>query len=90
RKSKGGLKVRGVATSSAYANQGYGGQYGNQGYGNPYGNQGYGNPYGNQGYGNQYGANARADLAFSCNVTIRGQVTDVRISRNQDAYRRGY
>jgi|KBSMisStaDraftv2_1062788.scaffolds.fasta_scaffold386350_1 hypothetical protein len=46
---------------------GYNGQYGNQ-----YGNQ---NGYQNQAY-------ARGDVSFRCNVDYRGQVTDVRIGRN--------
>ena len=50
--------------------------------------------YGNQGYGNGYNgqpsyANQSADLRFNCRVNIRGQVSDVNISRNRVAYR-GY
>ncbi len=91
RRSNGGLRVRGVATSGAYGQQGYGYQqgYGQQGYGyqQGYGQQG----YGQQGYGQQgYGANGQADLSFSCKVNSRGQVTDVNIARNNVGYSRGY
>lgn len=49
-------------------------------------NQGY-----NQGYGyNGYQAQQQADLRFTCRVNMRGQVSDLRISRNQSAYYRGY
>lgn len=55
------------------------------GYGQPYGNA-----YGYQGQGYQdprYAA--QGDLSFRCNVDYRGAVTNVRIGRNQAAYR-GY
>lgn len=85
-RGNGGLRVTGVATSGrgyAYGNQGYGGQgYGNQ----PYGGQPYGNAYG-QG---AYGAQAQADLRFTCRVNLRGQVSDVKISRNGHDQYRGY
>ena len=51
---------------------------------NAYRNQG----YGNQGYGNQGYANAASDLTFRCNVDVRGAVTNVRVSRNNNGYRR--
>ena len=88
RKSSGSIRVHGLISSGAYGQQGYGNQgYGNQGYGNQgYGNQG----YGNQGYGNQGYGNGRADLAFTCKVTLRGQVSDLRISRNDGRYNQGY
>ena len=64
RRSNGGLRVRGVATSGAYGQQGYG----------------------QQGYGQQgYDANGQADLSFNCKVNARGQVTDVKIARNNVA-----
>ena len=89
RKSSGSFRVHGLATSSAYGQQGYGQQgYGQQGYGQQgYGQQGYGyqGGYGQQGY-----ANGGADLAFTCKVTLRGQISDLRISRNDNRYNRGY
>ncbi len=88
RRPNGGLNVRGVATSGAYGQQGYGQQgygYGQQGYGQ----QGYG--YGQQGYGRQgYGVSGQADLSFNCRVNARGQVTNVRVGRNNVRYNRGY
>ncbi len=85
RRSNGGLNVRGVATSGAYGQQGYG-------YQNGYGQRGYGQQgYGQQGYGHHsYGANGQADLSFNCKVNSRGQVTDVRIARDNVRYSRGY
>ncbi len=83
RRSNGGLRVRGVATSGAYGQQGYNGGYNQQGYGQ----QG----YGQQGYGQQgFGANSQADLSFNCRVSARGQISDVNITRNNMGYRRGY
>lgn len=80
RHSQGTVKVKGLASSG----QSYGG-YGNQGY-----NQGYNNGY-NNGYGqNGYQAQQQADLRFTCRVNMRGQVSELRISRNQSAYYRGY
>jgi len=79
RRRNGGLKVSGVASSG----RAFG--YGNPGYGNQgYNNQGYN--YGNHGQ-RAYGANQSADLRFTCRVSIRGQVSDVNISRNQVSYR---
>jgi hypothetical protein len=48
--------------------------------------------YGQQGYRNQqgYGANGQADLTFNCKVNARGQITDVKIARNNVRYNRGY
>ena len=83
RRSNGGLRVRGVATSGAYGQQGYG-------YQNGYGRQGYQNGYGQQGYQNGFGANGQADLSFNCKVNARGQVTDVNFTRNNVRYSRGY
>ena len=85
RRSNGGLRVRGVATSGAYGQgqQGYGYQSG-------YGRQGYQRGYGQQGYQNVYGANGQADLSFNCKVNARGQVTDVNFTRNNVGYGRGY
>ena len=93
RKSSGSIRVHGVISSGAYGQQGYNQQgYGNQGYGNQgYGNQGYGNQgYGNQGYGQQGYNNGRADLSFTCKVTLRGQISDLRIARNDGRYNQGY
>ena len=80
RRSNGGLRVRGVATSGAYGQQGYGYQQG-------YGQQG----YNQQGYNQQgYGAYGQADLSFNCKVNSRGQVTDVTLARNNVRYNQGY
>lgn len=76
RRNNGGLRVSGVATSG----QAYGG-YGNQGYRNQGYNQG--------GYQGGYNGQAVADLRFSCKVSARGQVTDIRVNRGQVGYR-GY
>jgi hypothetical protein len=52
-----------------------------------YGQQG----YGQQAYGQQaYRANGQADVSFNCKVNARGQVTDVKIARNNVRYNRGY
>ena len=75
RRNNGGLKVTGVASSG----QSYG-AYGNQGY------NGYNNGYGQRGYA----AQQQADLRFTCRVNMRGQVSELRLSRNQSAYYRGY
>ena len=55
------------------------------GYG-AYGQSPYGNAYGYQ--GQRYAA--QGDLTFRCNVDYRGAVTNVRVRRNQSAYRQGY
>lgn len=47
---------------------------------------GYGQRYG-QGYNNYAGGYAMGDLKFRCTVDMRGQVTDLRVDRN-DSYRR--
>ena len=72
RRSNGGLKVIGLATTGM--NGGYGG-YGS-GYG--YGNQGYG--YDQNGYG-QYGYQANADARFDCTVDRYGRITDIDANR---------
>ena len=48
---------------------------------------GYGGQYGNQ-YGNQYNDQNRAygQISFRCNVDYRGQVSNIRLGRN-NAYR---
>ena len=80
RRSNGGLKVFGYATT---------GQPGNYGYGNPgYGNPGYG--YDRQGYG-QYGYNMQADATFDCTIDRYGRITDIDAKRNRQGnfpYRR--
>jgi hypothetical protein len=72
RKSNGGLKVYGYATTGM---GGYGGGYG--GY-NQYG-------YGNQGYGNQaygaYGYQAQGDAQFNCSIDRYGRITDIDAKR---------
>jgi hypothetical protein len=73
---QGGLRVSGLLDSRG----GY----------RPYGQQPYGNAYGYQGQGYQgQGYAAQGDLSFRCNVDYRGTVTNVRVRRNQAAYR-GY
>lgn len=83
RRSSGGLKVHG------YASTGMGGQYGsgNPGYGGGYGgydpygygNQGYG--YDRSGYG-QYGYQQQGDARFSCTIDRSGRITDIDAKRN--------
>ena len=79
RRSNGGLKVIGLATTGtaagAYGNQ-YGGQYGNQ-YG--YGQQ----PYG---YGQQYGYQAQADARFDCTIDRYGRITNIDANRYRGSY----
>lgn len=84
RRSNGGLKVYGYASTGGggYGGYGqYGGQYGypNQGYG--YGNPGYG--YGGQAYG--YGA--QGDAQFDCTIDRYGRITDIDAKRS---YAGGY
>ncbi|HXC74007.1 MAG TPA: hypothetical protein VN640_04930, partial [Sphingomicrobium sp.] len=55
------------------------------GYGGPYGGQRY---IGNRPYGYQDQGYAAGDLTFRCNVDYRGYVSNVRIGRNNSAYRR--
>ena len=82
-----GARVLGVTSVEARPNGGLrvrgvatSGAYGQQAYGQQ--------PYG---YGqNAYGANAQADLSFNCKVSARGQITDVKIARNNVRYQRGY
>jgi hypothetical protein len=68
-----GLRVSGLMSS------GYSGEYGQNG--NRYGDNQYGNE--NRGYARGYSA---GEVSFRCNVDYRGQVTNVRIGRN-NAYR---
>lgn len=80
RRSNGGLKVYGYATT------GLNGGYGGGGYGAPgYGNPGYG--YDRQGYGN-YGFNGpQGDARFNCTIDRYGRITDIDAKR---AYDNGY
>ena len=81
RRSNGGIKVIGLATTGmngAYNGQ-YNGQYGGQ-YG--YGQQGYGGQYG---YGQQ-GYQMPADARFDCTIDRYGRITDIDAKR----YRGGY
>ena len=75
RRSNGGLKVYGFATTGGRG--GYGGGYG--GYGGAYGNPGYG--YDQYGYG-QYGYQAQADARFDCTIDRYGRITDIDAKRN--------
>jgi hypothetical protein len=79
RRSRGQLRVKGVASSNAYAG-GYQGQYGDPRYQNR-------DPR-YQGYGNQpYGV--QADLTFNCKVDLQGRITDLKLSRAYNGnYRR--
>lgn len=70
RRSNGGLKVYGYAST---------GQHGQYGYGNP----GYG--YDRQGYG-QYGYNMQADAQFDCTIDRYGRITDIDAKRNRAGY----
>ena len=72
------LRVRGVATSGAYAAAPYGSPYGSP-YGAPYGS--------NYGYGNGYQPQPVAELKFECNVDYRGRIRDIDIDRDRNAYR---
>lgn len=82
RRSSGGLRIQGTASSGRFDAQA--GVYG--GYGQGYGgyNQGYG-----QGYNQGYNTAGTADLRFNCSVDYRGRVNDVRFDRNVDR-RYGY
>lgn len=74
RRSNGGVKIFGLATSGrGYASNGYGG-YG-----------GYGGQYGG-GYG--YNANAGADLSFDCTIGYNGRIVDIDV--NRASYNYGY
>lgn len=83
RRSGGGLRIYGTATSgrSAYGG-GYNGGYGgyNGGYGGYGGYAGGYSPYGG-GY-----AQAAADLRFDCTIDYRGRVTDIDLERNRYGY----
>jgi hypothetical protein len=84
-----GLRISGLLDSRGgwqRYGQPYGQAYGYQGQGQPYGYQGQG--YQGQGYQDPRYA-AQGDLTFHCNVDYRGAVTNVRVRRNQAAYR-GY
>jgi hypothetical protein len=80
RRSNGGIKVIGLATTGANG-RGYGGYggYGNNGYGN----NGYG--YDQYGYG-QYGYQANADARFDCTVDRYGRITDIDANRYRGSY----
>lgn len=88
RRSNGGIKVIGLATTGA--NSGYGGYgqqgYGQQGYGQP--GYGYGDPYGygGGGYG-QYGyGQMQADARFDCSIDRYGRITDIDANRYRGSY----
>ena len=74
-----GMQYKGRHSSQAYGNQAYDPRYNNPRYDDPR----VGEPANNQAYGNQsYGYNAEyADLAFSCRVDVRGQVTGLNFRR---------
>jgi hypothetical protein len=96
RRSNGGLRVRGFATTTGagYGQGGYGGYgqggYGQGGYGG-YGQGGYGG-YGQGGYGNQgYAYGAQGDAYFNCTIDRYGRITDIDAKRNNNGaypYRR--
>lgn len=106
RRSNGGLKVHGFATTNmgGYGQYGYGANpYGGNPYGgNPYGygnpgypgGSGYGYGYGNQGYGygsQGYGYQAQGDVRFDCTIDRSGRITDIDAKRNYAGYPyRGY
>lgn len=71
RRSNGGLKVIGLATTGR--NGGY----------NGYGNNGYG--YDQYGYG-QYGYQANADARFDCTIDRYGRITDIDANRYRGGY----
>jgi len=86
RKSRGQLRVKGVAASNAYAGGGYQGQFDPR-----YQNRDprYPNQYGNQGqYGNRAYGTGQADLGFNCKVDLQGRVTDLKITRSNNSYYR--
>ena len=81
RRSNGGVKIVGLATTGANAGYGYGSQYGG-GYGDPYGyGGGYGGGYGQYGYGQM-----QADARFDCTIDRYGRIRDIDANR----YRGGY
>lgn len=86
RRSNGGLKVYGYATTGG----GYGGYGGGPGYGyggpDPYG---YGQPGYGGGYGNYGGGYAMGDAQFDCTIDRYGRITDIDAKRNRNyGYRR--
>ena len=90
RRSNGGLRVHGYASTGMGGQYGYGNQGGGYGGYDPYGygNQGYG--YDRQGYG-QYGYQQQGDARFSCNIDRSGRITDIDAKRNTNGaypYRR--
>ena len=93
RRSNGGLKVFGYATTSGQG--GYGGYGGGPGYGygypgGGYGGPGYGGGYGGPGYGgyNSYGY-MQGDAQFDCTIDRYGRITDIDAKRNRNyGYRR--
>jgi len=88
RRSNGGLKVYGYATTGGGAYGGYGGGPG-YGYGgpNPYG---YGQP-GYGGYGSGYGGGYQmGDAQFNCTIDRYGRITDIDARRNRNTGYRGY
>ncbi len=87
RRSNGGLKVYGYATTGG---GGYGGYGGGPGYGyggpNPYG---YGQPGYGGGYGGYGGGYAQGDAQFDCTIDRYGRITDIDAKRNRNyGYRR--
>ena len=84
RRSNGGLKVFGYATTNGQG--GYGGYGGGPGYG--YGQPGYG--YGGPGYGGAYGYGyQQGDAQFDCTIDRYGRITDIDAKRNRNyGYRR--
>jgi hypothetical protein len=82
-----GLKVSGLIDTRMGTNVGSYGQYNQYGQAYPaYPNQGYpaypNQGYGQPGYGNMPYNAAYADLRFTCRVDYRGQVTELRVNRN--------
>jgi hypothetical protein len=71
RRSNGGLRVDGYATTGNPIQQ------------RGYGNNGYG--YDNYGYG-QYGYQAQADARFNCTIDRYGRITDIDAKRNTAGY----
>ena len=87
RRSNGGLKVYGYASTDGRGLGGYGGQYGGgPGYG--YGAPGYG--YGGPGYGGAYGYGyQQGDAQFDCTIDRYGRISDIDAKRNRNyGYRR--
>ena len=78
RRSNGGLKVYGYATTGGGGYGGYNGYGGGPGYG--YGAPAYGGP-GYNGYG--YGA-MQGDAQFDCTIDRYGRITDIDAKRNRN------